>query len=87
MEDIDSLMDGLIDFDPYHSELRDNHSDYQKIYQKEIGEADGEFLESIRRQLDEGVYGKSEFVREMKEKFKIKSLRLSGRPRKEERKE
>jgi len=30
------------------------------------------------------VYERPEFVREMKEKFKIKSLRSSGRPRKEE---
>jgi len=45
-----------------------------------------ENLKNIRKQLDEGVFGKPSFVLETKEKFKIKSLRSRGRPRKEKEK-
>jgi len=82
--DNNRLIDGLIDFDPYYLELGDDPLERQKRYQEEIGGTREEFLGNIRKQLDEGVYGRLEFVREMKEKFKIKSLRSSGRPKKEE---
>ena len=81
----DHLMDGLIDFDPYYFELGNDLLERQKKYRENMEEVlREEFLRNIRKQLDEGVYGRSEFVREMKEKFKIKSLRSSGRPRKGE---
>ena len=38
---------------------------------------------STDKKLDEGVFGRPEFVQEMKETFKIKSLRPKGRPRRE----
>jgi len=34
--------------------------------------------------LNEGMFGSFDFIKEVKEKFKIKSLRGKGRPRKEE---
>ena len=84
LEEGDRLMDGLVDFDPYYLELGNNLLKRRERYREEIEGAGEEFLGNIRKQLDEGVYGRPEFVREMKEKFKIKSLRLSGRPRKGE---
>ncbi len=38
------------------------------------------------RKLDEGIFGKNEFVREMKEKFEIRSLIGKGRLRKQKEK-
>jgi putative transposase len=43
-----------------------------------------ESLKGIRRGLDEGVFGKEDFVREAKERFRIGSVRSRGRPRKGE---
>lgn len=42
------------------------------------------FSKNIRKGLNEGVFGKQAFIQEMKEKFKIKSLRPKGRPRRTE---
>jgi len=40
------------------------------------------FLKDIREKLNEGVFGNLNFIKEMKEKFKIRSLRSRGRPKK-----
>jgi hypothetical protein len=42
------------------------------------------FLKEIREKLDEGVFGGQNFIQEIKERFKIKSLRSRGGSRKEE---
>jgi hypothetical protein len=42
-----------------------------------------EFLKEIRKQLDEGVLGRTKFIQETKERFKIKSLKPRERPKKE----
>jgi len=82
---MDFLMEGIIDTDPYYLELGNDPLERQKRYREGMeGVMREEFLRNIRKQLDEGIFGRSEFVREMKEKFKIKSLRSSGRPRKGE---
>jgi len=78
---IDCLTDGLIDIEPYFLEMGDNFEDRRKRYKENIeGIMEEGFLRNIRRNLDEGIYGHDEFVREMKKKFKIKSLRNRGRP-------
>lgn len=83
--EIDPLMEGLIDIGPYYLELGNNARERQKKYQEDVAEVmKDEFLKSIREKLDEGVFGKEDFVREAKERFKIGSLRLRGRPRKGE---
>jgi len=81
----DSLIEGLIDIDAYYLKLGNNSEERQKIYcQNTEGVMKERFLKEIRDKLDEGVFGSQNFVREMKEKFKIKSLRSRGRPKKEE---
>ena len=83
--EIDPLMEGLIDVDPYYLELGNNARERQKKYQENVEEVMKEkFLKNIRGKLDEGVFGREDFIRETKEKFKIKSLRPKGRPKKEE---
>jgi putative transposase len=79
------LIEGLIDLDPYYLKLGKDFPERQKNYRENIERVEEEkFLKNIRKQLDEGVFGKPDFIWEMKEKFKIKSLRPRGRPRKEE---
>jgi len=82
--EIDPLIEGLIDVDPYFLELENNSKERQKKYRENMeGVLKEEFLKEIRGQLDEGIFGRLEFVREAKEMFKIKSLRPRGRPKKE----
>lgn len=81
----DPLMEGLIDIGPYYLELGNNAGERQKKYQEDVAEVmKDEFLKGIRKKLDEGVFGKEDFVREARERFKIGSLRPRGRPRKGE---
>ena len=82
---IDPLIEGLIDVDPYYLKLGGSSGERQKRYRQNIEEGMKEkFLQDIRKKLDEGVFGSLNFIKEMKEKFKIKSLRGRGRPRMEE---
>ena len=79
--EIDPLMAELIDMDPYYLELGSGPQERQKQYRENMeGVMKEEFLKNIREKLDEGVFGRSNFVEEMKKKFKIKSLRPKGRP-------
>ena len=81
----DFLTAGLIDISPYYLELGNNARERQKKYQEDVAEVmEEKFLKSIRERLDEGVFGKDDFVRETKERFKIVPLRSRGRPRKGE---
>jgi len=83
--EVSPLMEGLIDVDPYYLELGNNLKERQKRYRENVeGIMREKFLKDIRKKLDEGVFGREDFVREAKEKFKIKSLKQRGRPRKEE---
>jgi putative transposase len=83
--EIDILMEGLIDIDPYYLELGNNARECQKKYQEDVAEVMNKVsLENIREKLDEGVFGKEDFARVAKERFKIGSLRSRGRPRKGE---
>jgi predicted DNA-binding protein (UPF0278 family) len=78
-------MEGLVDIGPCYLELGNNPRERQKKYQEDVGEVMKDaFLKNIRKKLDEGVFGKEDFVREAKERFKIGSLRPRGRPRKGE---
>lgn len=83
--EINPLMEGLIDVDPYYLQLGNNPQEQQKRCRENIeGVMKEDFLKNIRKQLDEGVFGKLDFIQEMKEEFKIKSLRPRGRPKREE---
>ncbi|TRZ82881.1 transposase [bacterium] len=76
------LIESLIDDDPYYLEIGDNSRERQERYRENVeGVMKEKFLESIRKRLDGGVFGREEFTRAMKEKFKIRSLRGRGRPR------
>lgn len=78
----DSLIKGLIDIEPYYLELGNGSEERKKRYRENISEVMKEdFLKNIRRQLNEGVFGRMKFVQTMKEKFEIRSLRGRGRPR------
>ena len=81
----DPLLEGLIDADPYYLKLGNTFQERQKKYREQMEGVVKEeaFLRNIRKKLDEGVFGKPSFIQEMKEKFKIKSLRPRGRPRRE----
>jgi len=85
--EINPLMEGLIDVDPYYLKLVcPTAQERQKRYRENVEGVVKEeaFLKNIRKKLDEGVFGKPSFIQEMKEKFKIKSLRPRGRPRRGE---
>lgn len=78
-------MEGLLDVDPYYLQLGSSFQEQQKRYRENVeGVMKEEFLKNIRKKLDGGVFGRENFVRGVKEKFKIKSLRPRGRPKKEE---
>ena len=53
-----------------------------RISQKSRGLEVFEFLSNIRSGLGQGVFGREDFIKETKERFKIGSLRPNGRPRK-----
>ena len=83
--EVDPLMGGLIDVDPYYLELGDSPRQCQEKYQEDVAVVmKDEFLRGIRRKLDEGVLGEQDFVEGTKERFKIGSLRPRGRPRRGE---
>jgi putative transposase len=82
---VDSLIGGLIDVDPYYLQLGDSPEERQKGYRQNIeGVMKEKFLEDIREELNQGVFGSPNFITTVKEKFKIRSLKRRGRPRKEE---
>jgi len=83
--EINPLTEGLIDVDPYYLNLGPESRERQKKYRENVEEVVKEeaFLKNIREELDGGIFGRSSFIQEMKEKFKIKSLRPRGRPRRE----
>ena len=80
-----SLVNEILDIDPYYLELGKNPQERQDKYRnlaKEVMRE--EFLKNIRGRLDEGVFSGSDFVQDIKEKFKISFFRKRGRPGKEE---
>lgn len=83
--EIDPLTKGLVDTSAYYSELGHAVGERQKNYRDDVADVmKEEFLKGIREKLDEGVFGKEDFVREARERFKIGSVRSRGRPRKGE---
>lgn len=77
------LIEKIIDFDPYYLKLGDSDTARQKQYRANINTVMKEdYLKNIREKLYQGIYGNDDFVRAMKEKFKIGSLKKVGRPRK-----
>jgi len=81
----DPVVKGLVDISAYYSELGCTVGERQKNYRDDVADVmKEEFLKGIRGRLDEGVFGKEDFVREAKERFKIGSARSRGRPRKGE---
>jgi len=84
--EINPLIEGLIDVDPYYLELGTTPQERQKKYRENLGAIVKEeaFLKDIRKKLDEGIFGEPSFIQKIKEKFKIKSLRPRGRPRRGE---
>ena len=83
--ELDPLMEGLIDIDSYYLKLGSSFQERQERYRQNVeGVMKEKFLQDIRKKLDEGVFGMEDFVKEAKEKFKIKSLRPRGRPKSEE---
>lgn len=81
----DPLIKGQLDTSAYYSELGHTVGERQKNYRDDVAYVmKEEFLKGIRRGLDEGVFGKEDFAREAKERFKIGSVRPRGRPRKGE---
>jgi len=79
----DSLLSSLIDADPFYLELGNNIKECADKYLENMSLVIKEdFLSNLRRGLDQGVFGRDDFVRDAKDKFKIGSLRPSGRPKK-----
>ena len=73
LRETDPLMEEMIDIDPYYFELGSNPQQRQKRYRENIEAVmKEEFLKDIRKKLDEGVFGRPDFIREMKGKFKIR---------------
>jgi len=82
-KEIDPLINNLIDTDPYYLELSSDQERRRQIYLDNINKIIEEnHLKYIRNKLDFGVLGGPDFIREMKEKFKIRSFRKKGRPKK-----
>ena len=81
----DGIIGELIDIDPYYLNLGFTPKERQQNYRKNIEEVmKDDSLSRVRKGLDEGVFGRKEFVRETKQRFRIKSLRSRGRPKKQE---
>ena len=79
---IDPLMDNLIDSDPCYLSLSSNSEKRRQIYLDNVNRIiKEESLKYIRGQLDSGIFGKPDFIKEMKERFKIGSLKKRGRPK------
>lgn len=79
------LIEEIIDVGPYYLELGDSSEERQKRYYQNVeGVMKERFLKDIREKLDEGAFGSLDFLKETREKFKIRSLRKRGRPRKED---
>ncbi|MDP3991244.1 MAG: hypothetical protein Q8P63_03050, partial [Candidatus Nealsonbacteria bacterium] len=71
------------DPDPYYLNLDENQHNREKKYRNNINDMMKEkFLESMRQDLDRGIFGSPNFIQITREKFKIKSLKPPGRPRK-----
>lgn len=77
------LIEGLIDLDPYFLELSGDDQERRRLYRKRMEETGKDFLEDIRTKMRSGVYGRPEFVKEMRAVFSLGSPRGIGRPRKE----
>lgn len=83
--EMEHVTKGLVDASAYYLELGHTVGERQKSYREEALEVmKEESLKGIREKLDGGVFGRQDFVREAKERFKIGSLRPRGRPRKGE---
>lgn len=79
----DYLIGELIDPDPYYLDLSRDQISRQERYRESIVDVMKEkFIQDIRQGLDGGVFGSQNFLQIAKEKFKIKSIKPSGRPRK-----
>jgi len=79
----DSMISNLIDADPFYFGTGDNIKEQSVKYFKNIQLVmEEDFLNNLRRELDQGIFGKDSFIKDVKDKFKIGSLRPSGRPRK-----
>lgn len=77
------LIKDLTDIDPYYLKTGRSDEERQKRYQEYIDNVIKEdFLRNIRKQLDEGIFGNNEFIQTMQQRFKIRSPRKRGRPRK-----
>ncbi len=77
------LVEEIIDLDPFYLGLADDSEKRQRVYRRMVEEAMKEdFLKKIRKGLDEGVFGASQFIDKAKIEFKIKSLKPRGRPAK-----
>ncbi len=82
-EETNSLIDNLIDIDPYYIELSPSSERRRQIYLDNINKIIEEnYLKYIRNKLDSGIFGKPDFIKDMKERFKIGSLKKRGRPKK-----
>lgn len=77
------LIEDILDIDPFYFELGKDDNERQMNYRDNVQKVIEEsFLETIRADLDKGVFGDNKFVQEMKEKFKICSSQGRGRPKK-----
>jgi len=76
------LMENLIDADPYYLELGNDAVKRSKKYLENMQSVIKEdFLINLRKGLDQGIFGREDFIKEAKKKFKISFLRPTGRPR------
>ena len=81
-EQTNSLINDLIDTDPYYLELSPIPEARRQIYLDNMNKVIEEnYLKYIRNKLDSGIFGKPSFLKEMKDKFKIGSLKKRGRPK------
>jgi len=74
--------DPIVDVDPYYLGLGTAPEERQENYRKFIiGVQDEKWLKNIREKLDQGILGSEKFIEEIKEKFKIKLIRVGERGR------
>lgn len=75
--------DPIIDIDPEYLKLGTTSEERQENYRKYImGAGDEKWLENIRQKLNQGILGSDNFIKEIVERFKIKLVRVRGRPSK-----